>query len=285
MSVMPGVHLMRFGWTSLPLVSTQFPCMALVLQGTKSIEFGGAHLEYGEGQYLLASIDMPAISRIVNASKTQPLLSVAVQIDFVELGEVMQRCDALPRLSPQPGITVFAVDFELLEAVLRLLRLLDTPDHARPLAPLVRQEILYRLLSGPSGSRLLEMCRNGSPSNRIAEAAGWIRKHFAEGFMIGELAHHVGMSPSSFHQHFKAVTGMTPVQYQRRIRLYEARRSLLFDSLDIGEASFRAGYQSRSQFSKDYRQYFGRLPKDDIAALSHEGVNFEAYTPEASIRA
>jgi len=164
----------------------------------------------------------------VNASKTHPLLAVAVQIDFKELNEVIQRCDALPQLSPQPGITIFDADVELLETVVRLLRLLDTPEHSGPLAPLVRQEILYRLLSGPSGSRLLEICRNGSPSNRIAEATDWIKKHFAEGFMVGELAHHVGMSPTSLHQHFKAVTGMTPIQYQRRIRLQEARKSLLY---------------------------------------------------------
>ena len=155
-----------------------------------------------------------------------------------------------------------------------------------PLAPLVRQEILYRLLSGPSGSRLLEICRNGSPSNRIAEATAWILKHFAEGFMVGELAHHVGMSPSSFHQHFKAVTGMTPIQYQKRIRLHEARRSLFFDSIDIGEASFRVGYQSHSQFSKDYRQYFGRLPKDDvIRALAQRSLyrGIYARSVDASI--
>lgn len=283
MSVMPGVHLMRFGWRSLPLVAKQGPCMAMVLQGTKSVEFGQKHLEYGAGQYLLASMDLPATSRIVSASKTHPLLAVAVDIDFAELNEVIQRCDALPPSSSQSGMTVFEADAELLESVVRLLRLMDTPQHARPLAPLVRQEILYRLLSGASGSRLLEICRNGSPSNRIAEATAWIRNHFAEGFMVGELAHHVGMSPSSFHQHFKAITGMTPIRYQRRIRLHEARKSLLFDSTDIGEASFRVGYQSHSQFSKDYRQYFGRLPKDDLIAHSHDRVSIEAYTPEASI--
>ena len=283
MSAMPGVHLMRFGWRSLPLVSTQFPCMALVLQGTKSVEFAGAHLEYGPGQYLLASIDLPATSRIVNASKTHPLLAVAVQIDFTELREAIQRCDALPQLNPQPGITVFEADVELLETLVRLLRLLDTPEHARPLAPLVRQELLYRLLSGPAGSRLLEICRIGSPSNRISEATAWIQKHYAEGFLVEELAHHVGMSPSSLHQHFRAVTGMTPIQYQKRIRLQEARRSLLFDSIDIGEASFRVGYQSHSQFSKDYRQYFGRLPRNDVVAHLHNGAPIDAYAPEASL--
>lgn len=285
MSVMPGVHLMRFGWRSLPLVSTQFPCMALVLQGTKSVEFGGQHLEYGAGQYLLASVDVPAASRIVNASKPHPLLAVAVQIDFAELKEVIQRCDVLPRLSPQSGIRVFDADIELLEAVVRLLRLLDRPEDASPLAPLVRQEILYRLLSAPSGSRMLEICRNGSPSSRIADAIAWLQKHFAEGFMVAELAHHVGMSPSSFHQHFKAVTGMTPIHYQKRIRLQEARRSLLLDSIDVGEASFRVGYQSHSQFSKDYCEYFGRLPKDDVLAHSRKELSIEAYTRDASVPA
>ncbi len=281
MSVMPGVHLMRFGWTSLPLVSTQSPCMAMVLQGAKSIEFGGINLQYGAERYILASIDVPVTSRIVNASKKHPLLAVAVQIDFAELREVIQRCDALPQLSPQPGIEVFEADLELVDAVVRLLRLLDTPAHVRPLAPLIRQEILYRLLSGPSGSRLLEICRNGSPSSRISEATVWIQKHFADGFMIEDLAHHVGMSPSSFHQHFKSVTGMTPIQYQKRIRLYEARRSLILDSIDIGEASLRVGYQSHSQFSKDYRQYFGSLPKDDVACHSRNEFSIEAYTPES----
>jgi AraC-like DNA-binding protein len=284
MSVMPGVHLMRFGWTSVPLVATQSPCMAMVIQGSKSIEFADTNLEYGAGQYLLASIDMPATSRIANASKTHPLLALAVQIDFAELKAVIQRCDTLPRLPAQSGISVFEADVELLETIVRLLRLLDTPEHVRPLAPLIRQEILYRLLSGPAGSRLLEICRNGSPSNRVSEAAVWIQKHFAEGFLVAELAHHVGMSPSSLHQHFKAITGMTPVQYQKRIRLQAARRSLLIEAIDIGEASFRVGYQSHSQFSKDYRHYFGRLPKDDIIAHSPNGLSIEAYTPEPSDR-
>jgi hypothetical protein len=148
MSVMPGLHLMRFGWRSVPLVAKYGPCMALVLQGTKSVEFGEKHLKYGAGQYLLASMDLPATSRIVNASKTHPLLAVAVDIDFAELKEVIERCDALPPSSSQSGMTVFEAAAELLNSVVRLLRLLDTPQHARPLAPLARQGILYRLLSG-----------------------------------------------------------------------------------------------------------------------------------------
>lgn len=211
MSAMPGMHLMRFGWRSLPLVATQFPCMALVIQGTKSVEFGGKHLEYGPGQFLLASINIPAVSRIVNASKTEPLLAAGIQLDFPELKELIQRCDSLPEPVSQSGLTVFDADLEVLDAVVRLLRLLDTPEHSRPLGPLLRQELFYRLLTGAAGSRLLQICRSGSPSSHIAEAIAWMREHFAEGYLVGELAHHVGMSPSSFHQHFKAVTGMTPI--------------------------------------------------------------------------
>jgi transcriptional regulator GlxA family with amidase domain len=118
------------------------------------------------------------------------------------------------------------------DAVVRLLRLLDRPEEGKPLAPLIWQEIFYRLLSSASGSRLLDICRSGSTSGRIADAIAWLRKHFAEGFMVADLARHVGMSAASFHQHFKAVTGMTPIHYQKRIRLQEARKCLLLDSIE-----------------------------------------------------
>src|SRR6187402_2570421 len=265
-SVLPGVHLMRFGWSSRPLVSMYSPVMALVIQGTKSIEFGAAHLEYGAGQFLLTSIDMPVTSRIVNANGKTPLLAVGIEIDFAELGQLIRRCDMLPPSGPPSGIGVFEADSALLEAVVRLLRLLDTPEHARALKPIIQQEILYRLLTGPSGSRLIEISRHDSPANRVTRSLAWLREHFAEGFLVDDLAREAGMSPSSFHQHFKMVTGITPIQYQKRVRLHEARRILMVDLLDIGEASFRVGYQSHSQFSKDYRQYFGRLPKDDVNA-------------------
>jgi len=175
-SVLPGLHLMRFGWASRPLVSMYSPCMALVIQGAKSLDFGATHLEYGAGQYLLTSIDMPVTSRIVSATGRCPLLAMGIEIDFAELEQVIRRCDTLPPSQSQPGISVFEADTDLLEAIVRLLRLLDTPEHARALTPLIQQEILYRLISGPAGSRLLEISRHDSPSNRVAKALGWIQK-------------------------------------------------------------------------------------------------------------
>ncbi len=284
-NALPGLHLMRFGWASRPLVTVQsMRCMALVLQGVKTLDFGTTHLEYGAGQFLLSSIDMPSTSRILNATGRSPLLALAVEIDFEELKQVIGRCDTLPASRPQSAIDVFVADRDLLAAVIRLLRLLDTPEHATALTPLIRQEILYRLLSGPSGSRLLEISRHDSPSNRISRALTWLQKQFTKGFMVDDLARHVGMSPSSFHQHFKAMTGMTPIQYQRRIRLHEARKLLLVDSLGVGEASYRVGYQSPSQFTKDYRQCFSRLPKDDVLAHAPARVTFTGYSPEMSSR-
>ena len=197
---------------------------------------------------------------------------------------MIRRCAVLPAARPQSAIDVFDADVALWEAVVRMLRLLDTPEHATALAPLIRQEILYRLLSGPSGTRLLEISRHNSPSHRIARALRWLQKQFAKAFMVNDLARRVGMSPSSFHQHFKAMTGMTPIQYQRRIRLHEARKLLLADSLSIGEASYRVGYQSPSQFTKDYRRCFSRLPKDDIQAHAVERVTFSRYERESSLR-
>ncbi len=282
---LPGLHLMRFGWVSRPLVTVQsMRCMALVIQGVKTLDFGTTHLEYGAGQFLLSSIDMPSTSKILSATGRRPLLALAVEIDFEELKQVIGRCNKLPTSSPQSAVDVFHADPDLWGAVIRLLRLLDTPQHAAALTPLIRQEILYRLLAGPSGSRLLEISRQDSPSNRVARALTWLQKQFTTGFMVGDLARRVGMSPSSFHQHFKAMTGMTPIQYQRRMRLHEARKLLLVDSLGIGEASYRVGYQSPSQFTKDYRQCFSRLPKDDILAHATQRVTFSGYSPEMSLR-
>lgn len=279
LSVMPGVHLMRFGWRSLPVISTQYACMALVLQGTKSVEFGGEALEYGAGQYLLASMDVPTASRVVNASSRQPLLALAIEIELDAVRQVVERCDELPRIAPQSAVQVYDADEELLDSVVRMLRLLDRRQQIGPLQPLLRQEVYYRLLSGGAGSRLIEVCRHGSASNRIAEAIGWMREHFAEAFLVEELAHQVGMSVASFHQHFRDVTGMPPVRYQKRLRLIEARRLLVMEALGIGDASFRVGYQSHSQFSRDYRLYFGRLPKDDIRAVAQGEIAIDAYRP------
>jgi AraC-like DNA-binding protein len=160
----------------------------------------------------------------------------------------------------------------LLDAVSRLVALLDSPQDIGPLAPLVLREITFRVLAGPQGARLRQIASAGAPAQRIALAIRWLKDHFADPLQIESLARHVGMSLSAFHLHFKAVTAMSPLQYQKRLRLQEARRLMLGEGLDAAQAAFRVGYESPSQFSREYRRTFGTPPRRDVAALRVEAV-------------
>ncbi len=156
----------------------------------------------------------------------------------------------------------------LVDAVIRLVRLLDQPQDIAALAPLIEQEIFYRLLTGPEGGRILNMALAERPGNKVARAARWLRENFHQPLKIGRLASSVGMSASSLHHHFKAVTAMTPMQYQKQLRLNEARRLMMVEKLDAGTAGYRVGYQSASQFSREYSRFYGRSPARDVRQLA-----------------
>jgi AraC-like DNA-binding protein len=275
----PGLHLMKFGSRSQPLYSCQWPCLAFLVQGTKSLTFGDLELRYRPGQYLLASVELPVSSRVIEASPESPMLGLAVVIDWDLLARITVSLDDLSQVSVGSALTVTDAPPDLFEAVLRMVKLLDQPEHARGLAPIMQQEILYRLLTGPNGGRLLQLARLDSPSNRIRSVMGELRECFSRPLKVAELARHAGMSPSSFHHHFKAISGMTPIAYQKHLRLQHARRLMLLGNSGVGEASFRVGYQSPSQFSKDYRRYFGLTPREDVRALKEAGkvVSLDSY--------
>lgn len=165
------------------------------------------------------------------------------------------------------GVAVNRASPELLDATLRLVALLDRPEEIPVMAPLIEEEILYRLLIGPFGSRLLQIATSESPSNKVVKAVAWLRKHFTGQLRVADLARRVGMSASSFHPHFKAMTGMTPLQYQKQLRLHEARRLMLVERLDAATAGYHVGYQSPSQFSREYSRLYGRSPQRDIQAI------------------
>jgi AraC-like DNA-binding protein len=171
---------------------------------------------------------------------------------------------------PARGLAVTPVEQPLLDAIMRLVDLLDSPQDIEPLAPLVLREITYRVLAGPQGARLRQIAAAGAPAQRIARAIRWLKDHFADPLRIESLAKHVRMSPSAFHLHFKSVTAMSPLQYQKRLRLQEARRLMLGEGLEAAEAAFRVGYESPSQFSREYRRLFGVPPRQDVAALKVE---------------
>ncbi|MDX3925229.1 MAG: AraC family transcriptional regulator [Shinella sp.] len=268
-----NLFISRRSTPSVPFHSSYRPCLAMVLQGAKSLRLGAETIDYAMGEYLLSSFDLPVTWRVTEASPETPHFCLALGIDSERLAELFRRVDVSrpPAQAAGRGITVNAAPPELLDAAVRLLRLLDRPNEIPAMAPLIQQEILYRILTGPDGARLLNIAVADSNSNRIARAIGWLRANFHVTLRIEELADHVGMSPSSFHHHFKAVTAMTPVQFQKKLRLQEARRLMLVEGLDVGNAGHRVGYQSPSQFSREYSRLYGTSPLRDIDAV-REGV-------------
>ncbi|WP_149139315.1 AraC family transcriptional regulator [Cupriavidus campinensis] len=251
---------------SQPMHTTQWPCFALVTQGAKSLTLGDHVFDYGVGDCLVVSVDVPVISRVTKATPRCPHLGLGMAIDGVLLKELLKRVD-VPVVAGGGGSCSVAVNkasSELLDAMLRLVRLLERPDEIPAIAPLIEQEILYRLLQGPHGPFLLRIAAIDSPCNKIAKAVAWLRQYFALQLRVEELATYVGMSVSSLHHHFSAVTAMTPLQFQKQLRLHEARRLMLVERLDVGSAGYRVGYQSPSQFSREYRRLYGLSPRRDL---------------------
>jgi AraC-like DNA-binding protein len=252
---------------TLPLHVSQWPCFAMVAQGAKSIMLGTDTFDYGVGQFLLVSLDLPVVSRVTQASPELPHLGLGMAIDGAKLADLMSRINvpaAAMAVDRKLGLAVNTASAELLDATLRLLRLLDRPGDIPALAPLIEQEILYHLLTGPCGAQLIQIAMADSPGNKIARAISWFKSNYGEQLRMAELAEHVGMSVSSLHHHFKAATAMTPVQYQKQLRLHEARRLMLVERLDVGTAGYRVGYQSPSQFSREYGRLYGMPPQRDV---------------------
>jgi AraC-like DNA-binding protein len=265
-SAIEGLRLHRCSAPTAPLHTAYRPSYTLVLQGTKSLVLGGESYRYGVGQYLLTSVELPVASWVVEASGDMPYFCLCLDLRMDRLHDLLGRTRVEQEAASSEGIRGLAINHaspELVDATTRLVRLLDTPDDIPAMAPLIEQEILYRLLRGPDGSRLVQMAMQESHAHRIASAVNWLRVNYHRPLRVEELCEQVGMSPSSFHHHFKAVTALTPGQFQKKLRLHEARRLMLVDGLDAGEAGYRVGYQSPSQFSREYARLYGMSPARD----------------------
>lgn len=262
-----GLRFYRSATATEPVALEYKPGLAFVAQGSKSTILGAEHFHYTEGEYLLTSIGLPVMAHVTVASAERPHLCFLLDIDVLLLTETLNQIgDAMLMSSEcQCGLSVNQPSPSLLDSCLRLLRLLDTPAAIPVLAPLIRKEICYHLLTGADSARLRHMAAAESPTHRIGRAINWIRGHFASQLRIEELAAHVNMSASSLHHHFKTVTAMTPMQYQKLLRLQNARQLMLIDMVDAGAAGFRVGYESQSQFSREYARHFGQAPTRDIA--------------------
>jgi AraC-like DNA-binding protein len=271
-TAVPALRLSRFSAPSDLVALVYEPSLCVVAQGAKEVLLADETYRLDPAQSLLVSVDLPVAARVVEASPARPYLAVRLALDLAVVGELLADGTAAPPLGPPArAIAVTPAEPPLLNAVSRLVVLLDSPQDVGPLAPLVLREITYRLLAGPQGARLRQIAAAGAPAQRIARAIRWLKDHFTDPLRVESLAKYVRMSPSAFHLHFKGVTALSPLQYQKRLRLQEARRLMLGAGLDAAEAAFRVGYESPSQFSREYRRLFGAPPRRHVAALQVEG--------------
>jgi AraC-like DNA-binding protein len=256
-----------------PVHATLPPALCVIAQGAKIVMLGREVYEYDASRMLVYSVDLPIAAQVVRASRSEPYLGFKLELDPYKVAELAVRVfpDGVPRRSNRGLCTVEATD-DMIDAVARLLELMAQPGDADLLAPLVVDEILIRLLRSPVGYRVAQIGHAGSRLQRIAKAIAWIRANFSQPMSVQALADLVHMSVSSFHQHFKAVTSMSPLQYQKVLRLQEARRLMLSGMMDAGTAGLRVGYLSASQFSREYGRLFGSSPTKDVARLRAEGI-------------
>lgn len=262
------VTLVRSSTVTMPMPNVYRPQLCLVAQGQKSVKLGERVFNYAPGRYGVVTYDLPAIGHVIDATPDKPYLCFYLDFDPVMLGELAARVPvSVERSSPPLGKTVSDAGAGLLDAALRLLRLLDDPVALPVLAPLVEQEILYHLLAGPEGARMRHITSSQGRVAQVGRAIAWIGKNFRDRFSIDRLAVEVGMSPSSLHEHFRAVTALTPLQFQKQLRLQDARSLMLVQDIDVATAAISVGYESASQFSREYRRHFGEAPARDIARL------------------
>lgn len=265
----PGLYFYSSPSRTEPVHGVYHPAFCVIAQGAKEVLLGEDRFRYDAENYLLATVGLPATSRVVEATPEKPYLAVRVDLDpalvasvMVEAGVPSQRADASVR-----AMDVSPLDAGLRDAVLRLVRLLDAPADYRVLAPLVTREIVYRLLKGNQGDRLRQAAVVGGQTHRVARAVERLRKDFDKPLGVEALAKESSMSLSAFHHHFKAVTAMSPLQFQKQLRLQEARRLLLREDVDAASAGFRVGYEDPSHFSREYKRLFGEPPMRDVGRL------------------
>jgi AraC-like DNA-binding protein len=245
------------------------PSLNVFAQGRKRVNLGGTIYMADRSSFLLSSIDVPVGSQIVEASEQLPLLSMLLRLEMPIVREILSAEDlpAVRASAKGAGLAIGKTTVGLLDACLRLIKLLDTPSDARFLSTLIRREIVYRLLSSPQGERLRAIATTGDLSNRTAKAIAWLKSNYKKPLHIDELAEVARMGVSTLHHQFRALTSMSPLQYQKHLRLHAAREKMLLDGMDATSAGFEVGYESISQFNREYSRLFGQPPMRDIKAL------------------
>jgi AraC-like DNA-binding protein len=273
---MPGIHVVRSFQSMMPTYNMYRPSLCVVFKGAKEILFGDTTLNYAEMECLVVSVEIPACGRMVGATPEKPYVGMTIEFDIAVLREVLQQLANPPAPSTDSGPCVFVgkVDDRLAECITRIVRMTQTPDAVAILFPAVMRELYYWLLTGPYGSQVAKLALPETQAERVARAIHFLRDQYRQPLRIEQLAEVARMSASSFHQHFKAMTSMTPVQFQKQLRLLEARRLMVAETANVSEAAYQVGYESASQFSREYTRSFGVAPKRDA-------MNFKALLAKA----
>ena len=270
----PGLSLHRRIAPTAPCSATYVPGVTVMAQGRKRVDLGKTTFIYGESRYLLTSIDLPIVSQIIEASVEAPCLAMSLKLEMPVIRELLSREEIHLAEAPSdtPAMATGALTAEFLSACCRLMDLLDTPQDIPFLAGLIQREIIYRILRGPEGARLRAIATLGDQSHRTAKAIAWIKTNYAKPLRVDDLAQIAGMGLSTLHHHFRALTAMSPLQYQKQLRLQAARGRMLVDGMDAASAAFEVGYESASQFNREYSRFFGQPPKRDIQTLRSPGA-------------
>ena len=260
---LPRVAMVRGEVPPEQLAAVYEPMVNVVLQGSKTITIGDRVMHYDPASYFVISVDVPATGEVRQGGHDAPYLAVALTLEPASISAMIADLPGGDDEAPSPGFSVAPVTPELIDAWLRLMRLMDRPHEAPILAPMIEREILFRVLLGPQGSMLRQIVRADSRLSQVKRAIGRIRARFDEPFRVEEIAADAGLSVSAFHRHFRAVTAMSPIQYQKQVRLLEARRLLASGSGNATSTAFAVGYESASQFSREYARAFGAPPSRD----------------------
>jgi len=269
-----GIRLSAATVPGAPVCSVEGPAFAMMLQGSKRTLIGDQTYDYATGEFLVISLEMPITAKVVKASAEEPFLSFGMLLNASEIANLLLTSSSLENGSLKagaasgPGVGLSKASPELMDAVLRMVRLLERPEDIPVVRPLVEREILWRLLTGPQGALIRQIGLADSRLSQIGRTVSWIRRHFNQGMRMEDLAKMAGMSVSSFHRNFRSVTQMSPLQYQKQIRLQEARAKLMQGISEIAAVGFAVGYESPSQFSREYRRQFGVAPGQDAERMA-----------------
>jgi AraC-like DNA-binding protein len=270
----PECFLIRESIITEPISRVNDPSFCIIVQGEKEVWLGEDCFRYGPGNYIVASVDLPVTGQVIKASTESPYLALKLEFTSSEILEILSASDiqSAQKKNVKRAMFISEVEPSLLNAVSRLACLLDNPKHIPILAPLFKKEILYWVLQGPHGEALRQIALEGSNANRIRNVIEHIMNHYEKPIRIEDLAEIANMSVASLHRHFKEVTAMSPIQFQKQLRLQEARRLLLAESTDIADVAFRVGYESQSQFSREYSRTFGFSPRADLNRFRENSI-------------